>query len=78
MLFGPIVAFLNVVKFFADVASWIILFASFVAGFCISLVVVALSWIFYRPWLAFALIAIAGLIFGGCYYYTLHQSSGKA
>jgi uncharacterized membrane protein len=76
-LFSPIIAFLSLVKFFADVASWVILVASFVAGFCIGLVVVALSWIFYRPWVAFALIAISGLIFGGLYYYSLHQNAMK-
>ena len=67
MLFEPLLVLTSVVKIFADILGFGVLVVSFLLGTAIGLIVIALAWIFYRPFLALALLVLAGAIWGLCY-----------
>jgi len=68
LLFSPIIALLSIIKILGDIVSFAVLLASMLIGFALSLLIVGIAWVFYRPLLALALVAIGGLIWGFVYF----------
>jgi len=61
-IFGFIETILKVVPFIAGIFGWGVGLVCTVIGVAWSLVVIALAWLFYRPLLGIALLAIAGFL----------------
>jgi len=76
MLFEPVLALTSVVKIFADILGFGVLVVSFLIGIVVGLIVIALAWIFYRPFLALGLLVLAGAIWG--LFYLMGDDEGKA
>ena len=61
-IFGILITVLKVIPFVANIAGWGVNLVCNVVGIAWSLIVIAIAWIFYRPLLAIALLAIAGFL----------------
>ena len=62
-LFGLLIAILKVLPFLANIANVAVSIVCGVVGFAWSLVIIAIAWLFYRPILAIALIAVVVALF---------------
>ncbi len=64
-MFGPFVTFADVIPILGDILGAGIFLFSLVIALALSLVTIAIAWLFYRPLLALILIAVAiGIFFG--------------
>lgn len=61
-IFGILITVLKVIPFVANIVGWGVNLVCNVVGIAWSLIVIAIAWIFYRPLLAIALLAIAGFL----------------
>lgn len=61
-IFGILITVLKVIPFVANIAGWGVNLVCNVVGIAWSLIIIAIAWIFYRPLLAIALLAIAGFL----------------
>ena len=61
-IFGFIEMILKVVPFIAGIFGWGVGLVCTVVGVVWSLIVIALAWLFYRPLLGIALLALAGFL----------------
>jgi len=61
-IFGFLETILKVVPFLANILGWGVGLVCTVVGIVWSLIVIALAWLFYRPLLGIALLAIAGFL----------------
>lgn len=61
-IFGILETILKVIPFVANIVGWGVNLVCNVIGVAWSLIVIAIAWIFYRPLLAIALLAIAGFL----------------
>ena len=68
-VFAPIIALLSVVKILADIVGFAIGLCAFLIALAVGFVVIAISWVFYRPIVGLSLLAIAGGIWLLIYYY---------
>ena len=62
-LFGLLIAILKVLPFLANIANVAVSIVCGVVGFAWSLIIIAIAWLFYRPVLAIALIAVVVALF---------------
>lgn len=62
-LFGLLIAILKVLPFLANIANVAVSIVCGVIGFAWSLIIIAIAWLFYRPVLAIALIAVVVALF---------------
>jgi hypothetical protein len=64
LMVNPLVVLADVIPFLGGLMSaGVAIFAALIA-FCLSLITIAIGWIFYRPLLGFSLLAVAGLGIG--------------
>lgn len=64
MFFGPIVAIIDIIPFLGDIVEVGVMIFAAIVSLVISLVVIAVAWLFYRPLLGvLLLLAAGGLIF---------------
>ncbi|MBO4826843.1 MAG: TMEM43 family protein [Prevotella sp.] len=61
-IFGILETVLKVIPFVANIIGWGVNLVCNVVGVAWSLIIIAIAWIFYRPLLAIALLAIAGFL----------------
>ena len=61
-IFGILITVLKVIPFVANIVGWGVNLVCNVVGIAWSLIIIAIAWIFYRPLLAIALLAIAGFL----------------
>jgi hypothetical protein len=61
-IFGFLETILKVVPFIANIFGWGVGVVCTVVGVVWSLIVIALAWLFYRPLLGIALLALAGFL----------------
>lgn len=61
-IFSILITVLKVIPFVANIVGWGVNLVCNVVGIAWSLIIIAIAWIFYRPLLAIALLAIAGFL----------------
>lgn len=73
MMFAILGTLLKVLPFLQTIVNWGVGFFCNIIGFCWSLIIIALAWIFYRPLVGIILLAIVG----GLIYYFYTKGKGK-
>ncbi len=76
MLFNPLVVLADVLPILGNITGFLLAVFSVFLAFALSFVTIAIAWIVYRPMLAFALLAIAGVAFVGVLF-VLFKGRGK-
>lgn len=77
LLFSPVITLLSFIKFLADVVGIVLFVVCLLVGIVIGFIIIALAWLFYRPFLSLGLMALAGGIIG--FFVILNsQESGAA
>jgi len=61
-IFAPVIALLSVVKILADIVGFAIGLCAFLIAVALGFIVIAISWVFYRPIIGISLLVISTLI----------------
>ena len=81
LLFSPIIALLNWIPLVGALLSGIAAFAAFlfalVVGLTISVFVIALAWLFFRPLIGIPLLAAVGTAWYYTFYYDWSQTGAE-
>jgi hypothetical protein len=64
MLLGPLFTVINFVPFLGALVEKASLVVAFALTFLLSVIIIALAWLVYHPWIGVALLCLAGVVFG--------------
>jgi len=77
LIFKPIVVFADVIPFLGSLVSVAVAIGAGLAALCLSLITIAIGWVFYRPLIGIAILVVAGLAFGGLAFLVVLLMKGK-
>jgi hypothetical protein len=77
LVLNPLAAFVDILPVFRQMASGVIGFFAVLVALPLTLITIAIGWVFYRPLLGIGLLVVAFAILGGAFYFVRKARASK-